>query len=401
MPIRTESGVRRAPFVNYILIGVNMALFLLLDERLFGEGIRNLKEQYLALDSSDPKLYQFIAYAFLHADVWHLFGNMLFLWVFGNSVNGKMGDWAYLVFYLAGGVFAGWGWAVLNPGPTYLVGASGAIAAVTTAYLVLFPRSRVTVLVWFFFFIRFFELSALVIILLKIILWDNVVAPSIGPPGNVATSAHLAGYLFGFVGALGMLFVRAIPRDQFDILALWRRWNLRREFASAMAKPEAEVRARYGSAARVAAPTPEQQAQEERQLDDIAKLRGRIGRALERGDAAAAGGGYEELVTLDPRQCLPEQQQLQVAREFYGAGRFALAAAAFERFVEAYSRSPEAANIRLLLGIIYTRDLQQHEVADEYLTKSLATLRDEARRTQCLEWLGNVRAVLGRPAPQG
>ena len=113
---------------------------------------------------------------FAPADVWHLVGNMLFLWVFGNGVNAKLGDLPYLFFYLAGGVFAGvvFGWLSADE----LLGASGSIAAVTTAYLVLYPRSRVTVL-FAFFFITFFEVPATIIIAVKIILWDNILAPQI------------------------------------------------------------------------------------------------------------------------------------------------------------------------------------------------------------------------------
>jgi membrane associated rhomboid family serine protease len=112
IPIRTESVIRRTPLVNYILLGVNVFLFLLLDQALSGEAIQSFKMRYLALHSDEPALYQFFTYQFLHADLWHLLGNMLFLWVFGNSVNAKMGDIPYLLFYLAGGVFAAWGYAL-------------------------------------------------------------------------------------------------------------------------------------------------------------------------------------------------------------------------------------------------------------------------------------------------
>ncbi|GAG48796.1 unnamed protein product, partial [marine sediment metagenome] len=233
-----------------LLIGVNLLVYLLFDEKLFGQATAVFKQQYLVFESTDPAFHQFFTYQFLHADIWHLFGNMLFLWVFGNGVNGKMGDIPYLLFYLAGGVFAAWGHAVVDPEPFRLVGASGSIAAITTAYLALFPRARVTVLVWFFF-IYFFEMSAMIIIGLKIIVWDNIVAPNLGTQGAVAYQAHLAGYLFGFVAALLLLFFRALPRDQFDILALWKRWNQRRELTAAMSSPAAQARAQYGTVAQV------------------------------------------------------------------------------------------------------------------------------------------------------
>ncbi len=400
IPIRTESEIRRTPLVNYVLLGVNVFLFLVLDLAMSGEAIESFKMGHLALHSDEPALHQFFTYQFLHADLWHLLGNMLFLWVFGNSVNAKMGDIPYLLFYLAGGVFAAWGYALVTPQPSQLVGASGAIAAVTTAYLALFPRSRVTVMVWLFIFIHFFEVPAMVLIGLKIIVWDNVVAPSFGGQGAIAHSAHLAGYFFGFVGALGMLFIRALPRDQFDILALWGRWKRRREFASAMSEPGAAARAQYGSVARTGGSDPKQRAIDERRFDEISDLRTRIGDRLEQHDAVAAAELYVQLLGTDSRQCLSQHHQLQIARHFYGAGRFPEAAAAFERYVESYPHSIESGEVQLLLGIVYARDLNQYEVADKHLTSSLKTLRDEARRGQCFQWLSNVRTALGRPAPE-
>ena len=399
LPIRTESKIRRTPLVNYILIGGNAFLFLIFNEAFAGQAVMLFKSQHLALHSDTPALHQFFTYQFLHADVWHLLGNMLFLWVFGNSVNSKMGDIPYLLFYLAGGVFAAWGYALVTVTPSQLVGASGAIAAVTTAYLALFPRSHVTVLVWLFIFIHFFELPAMIIIGLKIIVWDNIIAPGLGGQGAVAHSAHLAGYFYGFIVALGMLLIRALPRDQFDILALWKRWHQRRELAAAVSDPAAAARARYGS---VACETPidaRQRAIEDQRFDEIANLRSRISDALERGDATAAVGLYEQLLCVDPEQCLSERHQLAIARECYSTERFSQAAAAFERYVVRYSLSTEAGDVRLLLGIIYARDLRQYEAADKYLTKSMETLRDHARRDQCFRWLTNVRAALGRPAP--
>jgi TolA-binding protein len=97
---------------------------------------------------------------------------------------------------------------------------------------------------------------------------------------------------------------------------------------------------------------------------------------------------------------LAEAQQLEIAREFYASGKFAQAAAAFDRFVECYPNSIEAGNVRLLLGIVYARDLQQYEAADKHLTQSMESLRDPNHRGQCVQWLTSVRTALGRPAPE-
>ena len=95
------------------------------------------------LQPQAPQLHQFFSCMFLHADTVHLLGNMVFLWVFGSAVNDKLGHAGYAAFYLAGGVIAGVGYVLLS-GVAPALGASGAIAAVTGAFLVLFPRVRVT-----------------------------------------------------------------------------------------------------------------------------------------------------------------------------------------------------------------------------------------------------------------
>src|SRR5580765_6628498 len=110
-PIHTDTPIRRTPWVNCSLIAVNVLLHLALPPQTApgpesrAEQIRNV----FVLNGGDPQLYQFITYQFLHANFAHLIGNMLFLWVFGNPVNAKMGHGSYVMFYLAGGVFAATG----------------------------------------------------------------------------------------------------------------------------------------------------------------------------------------------------------------------------------------------------------------------------------------------------
>ncbi|GMV96339.1 MAG: hypothetical protein AMXMBFR83_07050 [Phycisphaerae bacterium] len=223
IPISTDTPIRRTPYVNYVLIGLNVVIFLLTGGAEGADGAggwRNRLVELGTLEGGDPLLYQFFTYQFLHANWAHIGGNMLFLWTFGNPVNAKMGHGPYLFFYLAGGVFAATGYGFYHD--TNMIGASGAIAAVTTAYLALFPRSHITILYWFFF-IGTFELPSMIMIVFKMILWDNILAPQMtGGISNVAFGAHLAGYGFGFAASAGMLALRFLPRDQFDIVALGR-----------------------------------------------------------------------------------------------------------------------------------------------------------------------------------
>jgi len=396
IPIRTDTPIRRTPVANLALLAANVLVYLLWNLSPAWQG---LEVRHLVLRADDPTLTQFLTYQFLHdhRGPMHLIGNMLFLWVFGNAVNAKMGHLPYLLFYLAGGVFAGVGFAWFSD--QSLVGASGAIAAVTTAYLALFPRSRITFLYWFFI-IGFIELPSLLIITFKIVLWDNLIAPNwFGGQGGVAYSAHLSGYGFGFAVACLMLWLRALPRDQFDIVALLHRWNQRRAFAELMRSPQAQAQARYARVAAGPLKTDPLEAQAAAALDRVTELRARIGQALAANDRAAAAMLYEELVTADPRQVLSQQQMLDVANQFYLLRRYPQAAACYERFLQHYPRSGEAEHVRLLLGIIYARDLQHYEAAEKHLRESMNQLTDARRREQCGHWLDIVLAALGRPRP--
>ncbi len=394
IPIRTEMVARRTPLANYALVAANILLFIAFNV-LGGKKALEFRDAHLVLQSEWPAIYQFLTYQFLHGDGWHLFGNMLFLWVFGNSVNAKLGDLGYALFYLAGGVFAALVFAVLSEGG--LLGASGSIAAVTTAYLVLFPRSHVTV-VFIFFFITFFEVPAILLIVIKVILWDNVLAPSIYGAGNVAVEAHLGGYFFGFTVGMGMLLLRIIARDQFDMLALLDRWNRRRAYRATLAHPEARQRAEFGTVAQARPQRQQDQRELEKRLDRITDLRSRIAELLDGGKVAEAAGVYEELRQIDPSQCLPANYQLLIARHFYETGRHPQAADAFERYLANYREGVETDEIRLLLGIIYARDLKQYQAAEKHLSRCSEKLKSGSRREQCMEWLDLARRATGRPA---
>jgi len=395
LPIRTETSVRHTPTANVLLITINVLVFLVLNYGMRRASI-DYKDRYFILDGDAPRLLQYLTHQFAHADAWHLVGNMLFLWVFGNAVNAKFGDVPYVLFYLASGICAALGFRMFNPG-FGLLGASGAIAAVTTAYLVLFPRSHVTVL-YMFFFIGFLQVPATIMILVKIILWDNIVAPSLAGGGNVAYEAHLAGYFFGFLASMLMLLIRALPRDQFDVLALVKRWNQRRAYAATMADPRARAQAQFGRVARVAPPDPRMQAEWERKLDERTELRSRIAELVLAGDMAAATAEYDRLVAMDPEQCLAADQQMALGREYYATGRHPQAAAAFERFLNCYRQSPDANEVRLLLGIINARELKRYDAAERLLTEVISRAANPARRELAERWLSEVKQLRGTAA---
>lgn len=398
LPIATDTSVRRTPWVNYGLIGLNVFVFMLGNTLAGPRGhgaIASLMHQSV-LQGDEPRVFQFFTYQFLHADLFHLGGNMLFLWLFGNAVNAKMGHLPYLFFYLAGGEAAAIGYLINHS--SAMVGASGAIAAVTTAYLAMFPRSHITILYWWFF-IGTFELPSMIMIVFKMIIWDNIISPKFGGASNVAFDAHLAGYAFGFFSIAILLAIGALPRDQFDIIALWKRWMQRRGLREALADPQAQARAQYGRVARPVSLDDVQVRLAEPAADSpLTQLRSQISAALERGDRQEAALLYERLLEMDPRQVLGRMQQLDVANQLYSAEHFPQAAAAYEKFLSNYPSSPETPHIKLLLGIIYARDLHQYEVAQEHLKQCLDRITDDRRRDQAQHWLRIADEALGRPA---
>ena len=136
-----------------------------------------------------PERATLVSYMFFHGDIFHLAGNMLFLWVFGDNVEDAMGHAKFLVFYLLCGVIAGLAHTFMLPGsPNPLIGASGAVAGVIAAYLMLHPRVRVWVLAFQFIPLR---LSAAVVLGVWVVTqFVMVMLPDIGP---VAWWAHIGG----------------------------------------------------------------------------------------------------------------------------------------------------------------------------------------------------------------
>ncbi len=155
IPIRSDRPLRTPPYVNYALIAINIVIFGF-TAQAFSTNEPNRAWQFM-LWSQDTKIWQFITYQFLHASPMHLIGNMIFLLVFGNNVEDRLGKFGYLFFYLSMGVLAGLGHWLTSEAP--VLGASGSVAGVSGAFLVLFPLTRIKFLYWFFF-IGFFEISA-------------------------------------------------------------------------------------------------------------------------------------------------------------------------------------------------------------------------------------------------
>ncbi len=147
------------PYANYALIALTCVAFLIsggfdrlaVESAAVGWGfipsVVNDLEDLPASYGAIPENATYLTYAFLHADVLHLAGNMAFLWVFGDNVEDALGHFRYVLFYLACAAAAAFTHSLINPASPYpLIGASGAVAGIVGAYLVLHPRAKLWIL---------------------------------------------------------------------------------------------------------------------------------------------------------------------------------------------------------------------------------------------------------------
>ena len=148
---------------------------------------------------------------FLHGGWLHLLGNLLYLWIFGNNIEDRFGRLRFLAFYLVGGAVAGLAQVAIGPTSTVpTIGASGAIAATLGAYLVLFPRARVTSLVFLVFFYQLIDVPAVIVLVFWFVLQliDGLAAIGVTDvTGGVAFFAHIGGFAFGAAVAALVLAV--------------------------------------------------------------------------------------------------------------------------------------------------------------------------------------------------
>ena len=162
--------------------------------------------------ASFPIWLTVITAMFLHGGVLHLVGNMWYLWIFGDNVEDAMGHGRFLLFYLLTGGIAALAQIFANPSSQIpMIGASGAIAGVLGAYMVLYPQGRVLTLLWVFYFIRFIELPALIVLGFWFLI--QLLSYSLNPfGGGVAWMAHIGGFL---AGALLVRFFAVRPRRPY------------------------------------------------------------------------------------------------------------------------------------------------------------------------------------------
>lgn len=213
IPLWDEIPTRRLPLITIIIIFINCLVyyyqfFMVVDPNTFINTYGLIPFELtkgIALNPSTPSpIYLTILFSmFMHGGLVHLLGNMLYLWIFGNNVEDYLGKIRFFIFYILSGIFAAFAQILMAPGSKVpMIGASGAIAGVLGAYLILFPRARITTLVFFGFFIRLIKLPAIFVLGLWIIfqLFYGLSELSISGGGaGVAWFAHIGGFIGGII----------------------------------------------------------------------------------------------------------------------------------------------------------------------------------------------------------
>jgi len=207
IPLRGLNPTRRVPVITILLIAVNAVVFFY-ELSLNARGQRSLFLQFglvpatVTRNLTPTAALTFITSMFLHGDWLHIGGNMLYLYIFGNNIEDRLGLVRFILFYFLGGIVAGLSQIVINPAsPAPMIGASGAIAGILGGYIVLYPRARIKTLILFWYFIRVVELSAAWVLgwWFFLQLLNGVTSIGSYASGGVAVFAHIGGFIVGAI----------------------------------------------------------------------------------------------------------------------------------------------------------------------------------------------------------
>lgn len=212
-PLWDDQPTKKFPLITVAIIVLNTIVYLYeasLGEKftqfIYAMGLIPFEiTHHIDLLPTSPSIIYLTIFTsmFMHGSIIHLLGNMLFLWIFGNNVEEYLGRVNFIIFYLICGISAAFTQIFFNPNSTMpMVGASGAIAGVLGAYLLLYPRARVTTVIIFGFFIRLIKIPAVVVlsfwIIYQFLYGISSLAVKTGESG-VAWFAHIGGFIGGII----------------------------------------------------------------------------------------------------------------------------------------------------------------------------------------------------------
>jgi len=209
IPYKDDNPKKTTPFVTLIIIALNIAVFVL--QLLSPRGSQKIAYDYGAIpqyilhfhsDQPIPAPLTIFTSMFMHGGLMHIGGNMLYFWIFGNNIEDRIGHVRFVFFYLFCGVVAAFAHALSSPGSAIpMIGASGAIAGVLGAYLLLFPSARVHTIVFFGFFVQVIRIPALIVIGFWAIIQfvSGLIGQGMLHQGGTAWFAHVGGFLAGLI----------------------------------------------------------------------------------------------------------------------------------------------------------------------------------------------------------
>ena len=204
LPLRDDIPSSKRPVITYILIATNVFVFIY--EMSLGRGLQDFFISYGVIPTNiltGNNLYTLFTSMFMHGGFWHILGNMLYLWIFGDNVEDVLGKFWFIVMYLLSGLIGSFAHILVSPGsviPT--IGASGAVSGVLGCYLLLYPKARVLALIPLGFFIRFTMLPAYIFLGFWIFLQLLLGLGTAGSGAGVAYFAHNGGFVIGIIFGL-------------------------------------------------------------------------------------------------------------------------------------------------------------------------------------------------------
>ncbi len=209
IPFKDDNPTRHFPLITITLIAANLAVFIfeflsISDHQRFAYEYGAMPHALLTLDTVQPihPLLTIFTSMFMHGGLLHLGSNMLYLWIFGNNIEDKLGHVKFMIFYLLCGVVAAYAHAFTNPASTVpMIGASGAVSGILGAYILLFPHARIHTLVFIIFFVQVVRLPAIIVIgfWIGIQFINGLISHGTASHSGVAWFAHIGGFVFGIL----------------------------------------------------------------------------------------------------------------------------------------------------------------------------------------------------------
>jgi len=380
IPYADDNPTSRTPVVTYGIIGLNALVFLVAN--IFGSGSFGELPRRVAMEfglvPNQAVWYTFFTSMFLHGNTMHIVGNMVFLWVAADNIEDKIGHLPFLAFYLFAGLFADGAYMLFTQGAggVPLVGASGAIAGVLGAYMVLFPKARIRIFYWIFIIVGVLRVESRWFlgywIVSNLFNW-LVLAPNYIT--GVAYAAHVGGFAVGVAAA-------AVVKGRLRQASRVTRMDEHTGFAPRGAVRKQQAEQKY-SAPRPRPPTidaepiratgPEfvsPRMKTQRDGEGFFGIEEAITENVKKGRLEAALDRYEDYLRMRHAKPLPGWAQIEISAELFRRNDHEGALKAYRRYLAHYPAGPDAPEAKFRLGIILARHRNEYFRAREYLLQA-------------------------------